>query len=172
MKEARQRYETRLVEVDSGRKQEYEYKLTEGLAEMRAQNEEQIQLYKDSMDSTYQTKVGTHSVITPLCGGVAESPCVVMCSDYFYDNLEMHMKLTAQHNSILSQAIRNGFDAGGPPIPLILHMSAAVGSDPSCFKHAVVQPLLKKPTLTPNALRTFKFSLKLLFLSKLLEKVA
>lgn len=58
VKEARQRYETRLVEVDSGRKLEYDYKLTEGLAQMRAQNEQQIRLYKDSMDSTYQTKVG------------------------------------------------------------------------------------------------------------------
>lgn len=57
MKEARQRYESRLVEVDSGRKQEYEFKLTEGLAEMRAQNEEQLRLYRGSMDATYQTKV-------------------------------------------------------------------------------------------------------------------
>lgn len=79
MKEARQRYETRLVEVDSGRKQEYEYKLTEGLAEMRAQNEAQIRLYRDSMDSTYQTKVGgllcSHR---PLCVGVMES---TLCCD-------------------------------------------------------------------------------------------
>lgn len=65
MREARQRYESRLVEVDSGRKQEYESKLTEGLAEMRAQNEEQIRLYKDSMDSTYQTKVGALCVPPP-----------------------------------------------------------------------------------------------------------
>ncbi|CAF90344.1 unnamed protein product, partial [Tetraodon nigroviridis] len=57
VKEARQRYETRLVEVDSGRKQEYEYKLTEGLAEIRAQNEEQLRLFRDSMDGTYQTKL-------------------------------------------------------------------------------------------------------------------
>lgn len=64
MKEARQRYEVRLVEVDSGRKQEYEYKLTEGLSEMRAQNEEQIKLYKDNMESTYQTRVGRlHSLL-------------------------------------------------------------------------------------------------------------
>ncbi|XP_034047402.1 lamin-B1 [Thalassophryne amazonica] len=57
LKEARQRYETRLVEVDSGRKEEYEYKLTEALADMRAQNEEQIKIYKDNMESTYITKL-------------------------------------------------------------------------------------------------------------------
>lgn len=68
VKEARQRYETRLVEVDSGRKQEYEYKLTEGLVEMRAQNEEQIRLYKDRLDSTYKTKVGTLLCSATLSG--------------------------------------------------------------------------------------------------------
>lgn len=57
VKEARERHESRLVEVDSGRKQEYEYKLTEALADMRAQNEEQIKMYKDNMESTYMTKV-------------------------------------------------------------------------------------------------------------------
>lgn len=57
VKEARQRYETRLVEVDSGRKEEYEYKLTEALAEMRAQTEDQIKIYKDNMESTYTAKV-------------------------------------------------------------------------------------------------------------------
>ncbi|XP_042365338.1 LOW QUALITY PROTEIN: lamin-B1 [Plectropomus leopardus] len=57
VKEARQRYETRLVEVDSGRKEEYEYKLTQALADMRAQNEEQIKIYKDNMESTYSAKL-------------------------------------------------------------------------------------------------------------------
>lgn len=88
MREARQRYESRLVEVDSGRKQEYESKLTEGLAEMRAQNEEQIRLYKDSMDSTYQTKVGALSPPphSPLWGG-GGGACVLLCSDYFVRTL-------------------------------------------------------------------------------------
>lgn len=57
VKEARQWYETRLVEMDSGRKEEYEYKLTEALADMRVQNEEQIGHYKGVMESTYIAKV-------------------------------------------------------------------------------------------------------------------
>ncbi|CAN9504726.1 unnamed protein product [Ophioblennius macclurei] len=57
VKEARQRYESRLVEVDSGRKEEYEFKLTQALADMRAQNEEQIKIYKDNMEGTYATKL-------------------------------------------------------------------------------------------------------------------
>ncbi|KAM6976090.1 lamin-B1 [Tautogolabrus adspersus] len=57
VKEARHRYESRLVEVDSGRKEEYEYKLTQALTDMRAQNEEQIMIYKENMESTYLTKL-------------------------------------------------------------------------------------------------------------------
>ncbi|MEQ2316340.1 hypothetical protein AMECASPLE_031612 [Ameca splendens] len=57
VKEAQHRYETRLVEVDSGRKEEYENKLTQALNDMRAQNQEQIQIYKDNMESTYRVKV-------------------------------------------------------------------------------------------------------------------
>ncbi|XP_037548158.1 lamin-B1 [Nematolebias whitei] len=57
VKEARQRYETRLVEVDSGRKEEYEYKLTQALVDMRTQNEEQIKIYKDNLESTYKAKL-------------------------------------------------------------------------------------------------------------------
>ncbi|XP_020505066.2 lamin-B1 [Labrus bergylta] len=57
VKEARHRYETRLVEVDSGRKEEYEYKLSQALTDMRTQNEEQIMIYKENMESTYLTKL-------------------------------------------------------------------------------------------------------------------
>lgn len=75
MKEARQRYESRLVEVDCGRKQEYEYKLTEGLSQMRAQNEEQIQLYKDSLESTYHTRVGPLPGPRLTPAGFRSGPC-------------------------------------------------------------------------------------------------
>lgn len=61
IREVRQRFDNRLVEVDSGRKEEYEFKLSQALADMRAQNEEQIRLYKDNMDGTYRTKVPTRT---------------------------------------------------------------------------------------------------------------
>ncbi|XP_038126791.1 lamin-B1 [Cyprinodon tularosa] len=57
VKEARHRYESRLVEVDSGRKEEYECKLSRALADMRAQNQEQVHIYKDNMESTYRAKL-------------------------------------------------------------------------------------------------------------------
>lgn len=57
VKEARQRYDSRLVEVDSGRKVEYECKLTQALMDMRTQNEEQIIIYKENMEGAHVTKL-------------------------------------------------------------------------------------------------------------------
>ncbi|XP_076020183.1 lamin-B1-like [Genypterus blacodes] len=71
VKEARQRYETRLVEVDSGWKEEYEFKLSQGLVEMRTQNEEQVKIYKDSMESTYMTKLEDLRRVTEKKGAAA-----------------------------------------------------------------------------------------------------
>ncbi|XP_061836712.2 lamin-B1 [Nerophis lumbriciformis] len=51
VKKARQQYE-----MDSGRK-EYEYKFTQALAAMRRQNEEQLKIYKDSMEKTYISNI-------------------------------------------------------------------------------------------------------------------
>lgn len=71
VQEARQRYETRLVEVDSGRKVEYEYKLTEALGDMRSQAEEQLKIYKESMDGTYQTKLEDLRRMSEMSGASA-----------------------------------------------------------------------------------------------------
>ncbi|XP_028457736.1 lamin-B1 [Perca flavescens] len=71
VKEARQRYEARLVEVDSGRKEEYEYKLTQALTDMRAQNEEQIKMYKDNMESTYVAKLDDLRRLSEMNGASA-----------------------------------------------------------------------------------------------------
>ncbi|XP_070706692.1 lamin-B1 [Pempheris klunzingeri] len=71
VKEARHRYETRLVEVDSGRKEEYEYKLTQALTDMRTQNEEQIMIYKDNMESAYLAKLEDLRQLSEMNGASA-----------------------------------------------------------------------------------------------------
>ncbi|XP_029025036.1 lamin-B1 [Betta splendens] len=73
VKEARQRYESRLVEVDSGRKEEYECKLTQALVDMRAQNEEQINIYKDNMESTYMAKLEDLRSLSDMNGASANA---------------------------------------------------------------------------------------------------
>lgn len=57
MRESKRRHESRMVELDSGRQVDYESKLAEALVEMRAQHEEQLRLYKEEVEKTYNSKV-------------------------------------------------------------------------------------------------------------------
>nr|XP_014348029.1 PREDICTED: lamin-B1 isoform X2 [Latimeria chalumnae] len=54
--ETRRRHETRMVEVDSGRQKEYEFKLAQALVEMRQQHDDQVKLYKEELERTYDAK--------------------------------------------------------------------------------------------------------------------
>ncbi|XP_060109835.1 lamin [Heteronotia binoei] len=57
LRETKRRHETRLVEIDSGRQQEFESKLADALVDLRGQHEAQIQLYKDELEKTYSAKL-------------------------------------------------------------------------------------------------------------------
>lgn len=47
------------MEIDSGRQREFESKMTDALAELRAQHEDQFYLYKEEIQKTYNSKVET-----------------------------------------------------------------------------------------------------------------
>jgi len=53
----------------------------------------------------------------------------------------------------------------------IINSSLVSGIVPSYFKHATVQPLLKKPNLDPKCFNNYRPISKLPFISKVLEKV-
>ncbi|XP_062868626.1 lamin L3 [Trichomycterus rosablanca] len=57
VREMRSRYESRLVEVDSGRQKEFESKLADALQQLRQEHETQIQQYKEDMDRTFNAKL-------------------------------------------------------------------------------------------------------------------
>ncbi|XP_020026358.2 lamin-B2 [Castor canadensis] len=57
VRETRRRHERRLVEVDSGRQQEYDFKLAQALEELRSQHDEQVRLYRLELEQTYQAKL-------------------------------------------------------------------------------------------------------------------
>lgn len=57
LRETKRRHESRMVELDSGRQQEFESKLAEALVEMRNQHDVQIKMFKDEVEKTYNTKV-------------------------------------------------------------------------------------------------------------------
>ncbi|XP_059363970.1 lamin-A-like [Carassius carassius] len=57
LRESKCRHESRVVEIDSGRQREYESKLSEALIELRNQHEEQLRIYKDEIEKTYNSKL-------------------------------------------------------------------------------------------------------------------
>lgn len=61
-------------------------------------------------------------------------------------------------------------DTIGPCMQSIINSCLTYGLVPSCCKHSVIQPVLKKASLDPLVLTNYPIS-KLPFLSKVLEKV-
>ncbi|KAF3829629.1 hypothetical protein GH733_003893, partial [Mirounga leonina] len=57
VRETRRRHERRLVEVDSSRQQEYDFRMAQALEELRGQHDEQVRLYKLELEQTYQAKL-------------------------------------------------------------------------------------------------------------------
>ncbi|XP_061839263.1 lamin-A-like isoform X2 [Nerophis lumbriciformis] len=57
LRETKRRHESRMVELDNGHQQDFESKLAEALTDMRSQHDLQIQLYKDELEKTYNSKL-------------------------------------------------------------------------------------------------------------------
>uniref|UniRef100_A0A8C2WFF5 Lamin L3 n=1 Tax=Cyclopterus lumpus TaxID=8103 RepID=A0A8C2WFF5_CYCLU len=55
--EIRSRHETRLVELDSGRRREFESKLSDTMQQLRQDHESQVQQYKEELDRTFSSKL-------------------------------------------------------------------------------------------------------------------
>uniref|UniRef100_A0A667WJ86 Lamin A n=1 Tax=Myripristis murdjan TaxID=586833 RepID=A0A667WJ86_9TELE len=79
LRESKRRHETRMVEIDSGRQLEFESKLAEALAELRAQHENQVQIYKDEIEKTYNAKVRLAAANTLLW-------CHLQMNQWFLEN--------------------------------------------------------------------------------------
>ena len=74
-------------------------------------------------------------------------------------------------DSLPTRLLREVLDTVGPTILLLINTCLSSGCVPAAFKHAVVQPLLKKPNLDPSILANFRPISQLPFLSKVLERV-
>ena len=74
-------------------------------------------------------------------------------------------------DSIPSRLLKEVFSIVQSFILLLIKRSLSSGCVPSSFKHASVQPLLKKKNLDPLVLSNFRPISKLPFMSKVLEKV-
>lgn len=66
VRESRRRQEQRIVEVDSGVRQDYEFKLAQALQDLRKQHDEQVSLYKDELEHTFQAKLDNAKVSSEM----------------------------------------------------------------------------------------------------------
>ncbi|XP_078540855.1 lamin-B3-like [Lissotriton helveticus] len=57
LSETKKRHETKIVEIDSGRRVEFENKLAEAMQQLRRDHEEQIQDYKEELERTFSAKL-------------------------------------------------------------------------------------------------------------------
>ncbi|XP_066199173.1 lamin-B2 [Saccopteryx leptura] len=57
VRETRSLHERHLVEVDSSRQQEYDFRMAQALEELRSQHDEQVRLYKLELEQAYQAKL-------------------------------------------------------------------------------------------------------------------
>ncbi|XP_031205026.1 lamin-B2 isoform X2 [Mastomys coucha] len=64
VRETRRRHERRLVEVDSSRQQEYDFKMAQALEDLRSQHDEQVRLYRLELEQTYQNKLDNAKLIS------------------------------------------------------------------------------------------------------------
>lgn len=75
------------------------------------------------------------------------------------------------HDILPAHIFKEALNTIGSCILLILNASLSSGCVPSAFKHAVVQPVIKKTNLDPSVLSNYRPISKLPFMSKILEKV-
>ncbi|KAL1252009.1 hypothetical protein QQF64_019805, partial [Cirrhinus molitorella] len=66
VRETRRRHERRMVEVDSGIQQDYEFKLAQALQDLRKQHEDQVQIYKTELAQTFKAKLDNAKVSSDL----------------------------------------------------------------------------------------------------------
>ncbi|XP_041647387.1 lamin-B2 [Cheilinus undulatus] len=66
VRESRRRQEQRIVEVDSGVRQDYEFKLAQALQDLRKQHDEQVSFYKEELEQTFQAKLDNAKVSSEI----------------------------------------------------------------------------------------------------------
>uniref|UniRef100_UPI003590149C lamin-B1-like isoform X2 n=1 Tax=Myxine glutinosa TaxID=7769 RepID=UPI003590149C len=71
--ETREKHESHLVEIDSGRRHDYESRLALSLKELREQHEGQVALYKNELENTYRNKLDNATLAMTQKGSMADT---------------------------------------------------------------------------------------------------
>uniref|UniRef100_A0A669CPU2 Reverse transcriptase domain-containing protein n=1 Tax=Oreochromis niloticus TaxID=8128 RepID=A0A669CPU2_ORENI len=90
----------------------------------------------------------------------------------YLEDVVGHLRPSGSPNDpVPPQFFKEIFPSIGQAVLTVINSSLISGVVPANFKHAVVQPLLKKPALDHTVLASYRPISKLSFMSKILEKI-
>ncbi|XP_018432193.1 PREDICTED: lamin-L(III)-like isoform X2 [Nanorana parkeri] len=105
--EMKKRHDTRIVEIDSGRRLEFENKLAEALQELRRDHEEQIKEYKDQLEKTFSAKLENAQLAAAKNSDYASATREeIMSTKIRIDALASHLSQCQKQNSALENKVR------------------------------------------------------------------
>ena len=123
--------------------------------------------------------VTIRALIPPPASDPSDSvPCLAVFNDFepvtlsLLEDVVGHIKPSGSpHDALPPRLFKEVLPCIGQSVLAIINSSLSSGAVPVSFKHAVVQPLLKKPGLDQTVLANFRPISKLPFISKILEKI-
>ncbi|XP_077329833.1 lamin-B3-like isoform X3 [Lithobates pipiens] len=106
--EMKTRHDTRIVEIDSGRRIEFESKLAEALQELRQDHEQQIKEYKDQLEKTFSAKLENAQLAAAKNSDYASaSREEIMSTKIRIDSLASQLNQYQKQNSALENKVRD-----------------------------------------------------------------
>ncbi|XP_072258551.1 lamin-B3-like isoform X1 [Pyxicephalus adspersus] len=105
--EMKKRHDTRIVEIDSGRRIEFESKLAEALQELRRDHEQQIQDYKEQLEKTFCAKLENAQLAAAKNSDYASATREeIMSTKIRIDTLASQLNQYQKQNSALENKVR------------------------------------------------------------------
>ncbi|XP_044135511.1 lamin-L(III)-like isoform X2 [Bufo gargarizans] len=107
VREMKKRHDTRIVEIDSGRRIEFESKLAEALQELRKDHEQQINDYKEQLEKTFSAKLENAQLAAAQNSDYATATREeIMSSKLRIDMMSSQLSQCLKQNSALENKVR------------------------------------------------------------------
>ncbi|XP_075201970.1 lamin-B3-like isoform X5 [Anomaloglossus baeobatrachus] len=107
VREMRTRHDTKIVEIDSGRRIEFESKLAEALQELRKDHEQQIKDYKEQLEKTFCAKLENAQLAAAKNSDYASATREeIMSTKLRIDTMSSQMSQCQKQNSALENKVR------------------------------------------------------------------
>ena len=142
-------------------------------------SDEFAQYYKDKVKKIYDGLEREQCNVNSSCISNMCNPRSVprTMSDFDLLSEEEVMKLVKRFaakscllDPIPTWYVKNNLPTFVPGITKILNVSLSTGVFPDHLKHAIINPIIKKPSLDPNELKNYRPVSNIKFLSKVIEK--